>query len=226
MLAIVLSPAVPCAFCPSLRRAELYKCTAVVHTAPRAGALARAHHQISVLGDCGERLPERSSTVYTRDDCRWCRLYGLAWWTALLLAAASLLVTLYGERHYAEEIQALQPLLKDYTPSPCSPLPQNDGKLIHIDCPITAMDLFYPPAAFAPNLSQFSGIFFEIRVEMFQHVHKIGAVGPYFFAQWADHLALILTLTTAVCTRFVRLVADYVLIKGKLTRHAQLRPDV
>ncbi|PHJ18542.1 transmembrane protein [Cystoisospora suis] len=125
-----------------------------------------------------------------RDECgcRWWRLYGCVWWCSLLMSVASLGLTLYGEHHYAEEMHALQPLLKGYVPSPCSPLPVNDRKLVHIDCPLTELDSFFAPSAFSPNVAHFTGVFFETRAEVYQNTQKVGRLGPYIAGDWVDHL--------------------------------------
>ncbi|PFH36710.1 hypothetical protein BESB_049020 [Besnoitia besnoiti] len=124
-----------------------------------------------------------------RDECgcRWWRLYGVIWWCLFIFAAGALGLTLYGEHHYAGEMLALQPLLHGYVPSPCSPLPVNDRKLVHIDCPLTELDSFLPPSAFSPNIAKFTGVFFETRAEMYQNVQKVGTLGPSIEGAWVDH---------------------------------------
>ncbi|CBZ54375.1 conserved hypothetical protein [Neospora caninum Liverpool] len=77
--------------------------------------------------------------------------------------------------------------MRGYVPSPCSPLPVNDRKLVHIDCPLAELDTFFPPSAFSPNIAKFTGVFFETKAEIFQHVQKGGTLGPFIEGDWVDH---------------------------------------
>ncbi|KEP61150.1 UNVERIFIED_CONTAM: hypothetical protein HHA_266090 [Hammondia hammondi] len=124
-----------------------------------------------------------------RDECgnRWSRMCNFFWWCSFVVAVGTLALMLYGEHHYAEEVHALTPLMRGYVPSPCSPLPVNDRKLVHIDCPLAELDTFYPPSSFSANVAKFTGVFFETKAEIFQHVQKGGTLGPFIEGDWVDH---------------------------------------
>lgn len=55
-------------------------------------------------------------------------------------------------------------------PVSCQSNPINNGKVIHIDCPLKSLSRFHPPSEFAWNVPSFDGVFFDTRVEMYQWI--------------------------------------------------------
>eukprot|EP01056_Protomagalhaensia_sp_Gyna25_P005584 Protomagalhaensia_sp_Gyna_25__5583@NODE_768_length_2652_cov_34_145044_g603_i0_p1_GENE_NODE_768_length_2652_cov_34_145044_g603_i0NODE_768_length_2652_cov_34_145044_g603_i0_p1_ORF_typecomplete_len510_score56_39TMEM43/PF07787_12/1_5e24DUF4282/PF14110_6/14DUF4282/PF14110_6/1_5e02_NODE_768_length_2652_cov_34_145044_g603_i011022631 len=83
---------------------------------------------------------------------------------------------------------AIMPLRRAVKPVSCEPLSENDHQVVHIDCPIRKLQTFYPPQDFANNLRPFQGIFFEMRVEMFQYNIVPGMLRSSLGGVWSDSL--------------------------------------
>eukprot|EP01053_Blabericola_migrator_P001706 Blabericola_migrator_1__1705@NODE_145_length_12990_cov_99_814439_g126_i0_p3_GENE_NODE_145_length_12990_cov_99_814439_g126_i0NODE_145_length_12990_cov_99_814439_g126_i0_p3_ORF_typecomplete_len660_score88_23TMEM43/PF07787_12/2_3e25Sugar_tr/PF00083_24/0_12DUF998/PF06197_13/1_2e02DUF998/PF06197_13/1_NODE_145_length_12990_cov_99_814439_g126_i056567635 len=83
---------------------------------------------------------------------------------------------------------AILPLRRAVKPVSCEPLSENDNKIVHIDCPIRKLQTFNPPSDFSVNLAPFKGIFFEMRVEMFQYNIVPGLLRSSLGGVWSDSL--------------------------------------
>lgn len=82
----------------------------------------------------------------------------------------------------------IRPIREAVLPVSCEPLEENDGRLVHIDCPIKHMHPFPISSAFRPNLPKFKGVFFETRAEMFQSTLSPGAFRSAVKGVWSDHI--------------------------------------
>lgn len=67
--------------------------------------------------------------------------------------------------------------------SSCSPEPQNEGKLVHIDCLLTYNSKFKIPKEYAEFLSPFEGLFLETEVEIYLPLTKNSKA-----ATWLSHV--------------------------------------
>ncbi|EUR73185.1 hypothetical protein PFBG_02047 [Plasmodium falciparum 7G8] len=70
----------------------------------------------------------------------------------------------------------------------CIPLEENNGKIIHINCPLQDLETFYAPAQFSSNIYSFRGVFFEIKIEMYQWIRSNRYLGLYARGKFMDHI--------------------------------------
>lgn len=106
----------------------------------------------------------------------------------LALTIILLLFNIINEYTYVNYSKALRPLVKNAIPVSCIPLEENNGKLIHINCPLQELETFYPPPEFSANLYSFQGIFLETKVEMFQWVRDRKNLGLFPRGEFIDHV--------------------------------------
>lgn len=83
---------------------------------------------------------------------------------------------------------AMMPLRMAIKPVSCEPQPENDHEIVHIDCPIRKLQQFYPPPDFSSNLDPFRGLFFEMRVEMYQYNIIPGMFRSTLGGVWSESL--------------------------------------
>lgn len=99
-----------------------------------------------------------------------------------------LLFNIVNEYTYVNYSKELRPLVKNAIPVSCIPLEENNGKLVHINCPLQELETFYPPSEFSANLYSFHGVFFETKVEMFQWVRDRENLGLFPRGKFMDHI--------------------------------------
>ncbi|SCO93857.1 conserved Plasmodium protein, unknown function [Plasmodium malariae] len=99
-----------------------------------------------------------------------------------------LIFTIVNEYKYVTYSKELRPIIKNATPVSCIPLEENNGKIIHINCPLQDQEIFYAPPEFSSNIYSFRGVFFEIKVEMYQWVRDRGYLGLFARGKFEDHI--------------------------------------
>lgn len=104
----------------------------------------------------------------------------------LLICAVAIMMTADASSGLVQSV--VIPLRADVKPVSCEPQPENDGHLVHIDCPIRRMHTFNVAPDFAANLPAFRGVFFEMRVEMFQHSLVPGLLRSSLGGVWSESL--------------------------------------
>eukprot|EP00366_Plasmodium_knowlesi_P002651 XP_002260148.1 hypothetical protein, conserved in Plasmodium species [Plasmodium knowlesi strain H] len=97
--------------------------------------------------------------------------------SATALTIILLIFTIVNEYKYVTYSKELRPIIKNAIPVSCIPLEENNGKIIHINCPLQDQEIFYAPPEFSSNIYSFRGVFFEIKVEMYQWVRGYGYLG-------------------------------------------------
>lgn len=110
---------------------------------------------------------------------------------SILLLAFTILILLFNvanEYNYANFSKELRPLLKNAIPVSCIPLEENNGKLIHINCPLQDLETFYAPAEFSSNIYSYQGVFFETKIEMYQWIRDRSTLGLFTRAKFVDHV--------------------------------------
>eukprot|EP01071_Lankesteria_metandrocarpae_P007136 Lankesteria_metandrocarpae@DN4599_c0_g2_i1.p1 len=83
----------------------------------------------------------------------------------------------------------LLPMLRNLTAAACTPDSSNNNRLIHIDCPLQNLQTFYPPTEFSWNVDPHTGVFFDMRVEMYQWTLKAKKdFGLKVGGSWSDRV--------------------------------------
>ncbi|CRH01208.1 conserved Plasmodium protein, unknown function [Plasmodium relictum] len=108
--------------------------------------------------------------------------------SAMALTVILLIFTIINEYKYVTYSKELRPIIKNAIPVSCIPLEENNGKIIHINCPLQDLETFYAPSEFSSNIYSFRGVFFEIKVEMYQWIRDYGNLGLYARGRFEDHL--------------------------------------
>ncbi|KEG04782.1 conserved protein, unknown function [Plasmodium vinckei vinckei] len=107
---------------------------------------------------------------------------------ATSLTIILLIFTILNEYKYIRYSKELKPIIKNAIRAPCIPLDENNGKIIHINCPLQDQETFYAPSEFSSNIYSFRGIFFETKVEMYQWVGHYGYLGLFSKGKFEDHI--------------------------------------
>ncbi|CAG9473574.1 conserved Plasmodium protein, unknown function [Plasmodium vivax] len=108
--------------------------------------------------------------------------------SATALTIILLIFTIVNEYKYVTYSKELRPIIKNAIPVSCIPLEENNGKIIHINCPLQDQEIFYAPPEFSSNIYSFRGVFFEIKVEMYQWVRGYGYLGLLARGRFEDHV--------------------------------------
>ncbi|CRG94913.1 conserved Plasmodium protein, unknown function [Plasmodium gallinaceum] len=108
--------------------------------------------------------------------------------SAVTLTVIFLIFTIINEYKYVTYSKELRPIIKNAIPVSCIPLEENNGKIIHINCPLQDLETFYAPSEFSSNIYSFRGVFFEMKVEMYQLVRDYGNLGLYTRGKFEDHI--------------------------------------
>ncbi|VWU49171.1 conserved membrane protein, unknown function [Hepatocystis sp. ex Piliocolobus tephrosceles] len=107
---------------------------------------------------------------------------------ATALIVALFLFTTLNEYKYITYSKELRPIIKNAIPVSCIPLEENNKKIVHINCPLQDQEMFYAPPEFSNNIYSFKGVFFEIKVEMYQWVKYYGCLGLFAKGKFMDHV--------------------------------------
>ncbi|KOB86208.1 hypothetical protein PFDG_01762 [Plasmodium falciparum Dd2] len=99
-----------------------------------------------------------------------------------------IIITIFHEYKYVTYSKELRPIIKNAIPVSCIPLEENNGKIIHINCPLQDLETFYAPAQFSSNIYSFRGVFFEIKIEMYQWIRSNRYLGLYARGKFMDHI--------------------------------------
>ncbi|GAW82370.1 hypothetical protein, conserved [Plasmodium gonderi] len=108
--------------------------------------------------------------------------------SATALTLLLLIFTIVNEYKYVTYSKELRPIIKNAIPVSCIPLEENNGKIIHINCPLQDQEMFYAPPEFSSNIYSFRGVFFEIKVEMYQWVREYGHFDLFTRGKFEDHV--------------------------------------
>ncbi|SBT78228.1 conserved Plasmodium protein, unknown function [Plasmodium ovale] len=108
--------------------------------------------------------------------------------SATALTIILLIFTTFNEYKYITYSKELRPIIKSAIPVSCIPLEENNGKIVHINCPLQDQEIFYAPPEFSSNIYSFRGVFFEIKVEMYQWVRDYGYLGLFARGRFEDHV--------------------------------------
>lgn len=106
-------------------------------------------------------------------------------WILVVLASVLYVMT---EMRIVQNRADILPLRDNLTPVSCETSQENEGRLVHIDCPLHQLYTFHPPSEFAWNLRPFRGVFLELKVEMFQWVLRSRWLGFSFRGEWSPNL--------------------------------------
>eukprot|EP00923_Selenidium_pygospionis_P024508 GHVN01042699.1.p1 GENE.GHVN01042699.1~~GHVN01042699.1.p1 ORF type:complete len:608 (+),score=60.79 GHVN01042699.1:27-1850(+) len=106
----------------------------------------------------------------------------------LFICTICIALLVYNEWRQVSHRIVIQPLVDQCTPVSCAPSPKFNDQFVHIDCPLIDLYTFHPPSAFSYNAHTFKGVFYEMRVEMYQWQVKSGLFGVILGGDWSQSL--------------------------------------
>eukprot|EP00922_Rhytidocystis_sp_ex-Travisia-forbesii_P059150 GHVS01087676.1.p1 GENE.GHVS01087676.1~~GHVS01087676.1.p1 ORF type:complete len:482 (-),score=65.28 GHVS01087676.1:56-1501(-) len=110
------------------------------------------------------------------------------WSLVLALAIVATGILFVVEFRAVSHRRKLYTIMNTYMPVSCVPDDMNEGKLIHVDCPLQKLDRLHPSSAFSGNVDSVDSVFLEQRVEMFQWTKSMGLLGPYNAGEFSTDL--------------------------------------
>eukprot|EP00922_Rhytidocystis_sp_ex-Travisia-forbesii_P035395 GHVS01052537.1.p1 GENE.GHVS01052537.1~~GHVS01052537.1.p1 ORF type:complete len:475 (-),score=74.05 GHVS01052537.1:546-1970(-) len=120
--------------------------------------------------------------------CTICEPKRIGWGVVVSLALLATAVLVVLEFRAVSHRRQLYTIMNTYLPVSCVPDENNEGKLIHVDCPLEQLDWLSPSVGFSSNLKASQAVFLEQHVEMFQWVRQMGMLGPYYDGQFSSDL--------------------------------------